>query len=1274
MRGFLHTLLAPRRTAVILGVIAACVLVGLFGAWLFGPALAPLERRLLAILAIVLLWLGVEAVLFWFKRRANTRLLNGLQQVGKEASKAAGEPDELNDQLVEAFDILRSERIGRGLASDFAYALPWYLLIGPPASGKSALVTHSHLRMPVEQQVGRGGIPMQGHATRWWFTDEALLISAPILASAVAPGAAVPGAGQGADGAPGPAAPARDPWQGVLSFLTRYRPRRPLDGVLVAIPADELLNGLGPQRAAMIRARLLETMRVLSVRLQVYVIVTQCDRLIGFEEFFAGLDGETRKRAMGAALPARPGRNSAGGGAPEPQLRRMLDAGLAVVSRLLPFQTATERDVMRRARMMELPEQFALLADAATQFAGALASAGRFDRHMLLRGVFFTAVADAANAPTPLVDGWDARFARPVGLRVATGPSRLDVQTGLSRLDVQTALSRLDVQTALSRQEGAHGTERHDHAHGAAHPAGAHGGAHDAHDRCYFVQGLFQDVIFPQAGLADRNPRAERRTAAIYLGAYALCLLGLLATGSLWLKDYASRQGLLEQFRTNLASQKTLVVNADPSAGLDAVMPLLDQARALADLAAKRTSLARQVGLRVLNINAARSAAIQNYHALLLSRLLPVLQRDLTQEINQALSTGAGVDTLRPLLSVYLMLGEPQHYAASTVSDWASQLISASYALQPQRRAAALAHLQTLLTLLPAPMTLDQNLVAQARGQLRQNPDADLIYARLKQESLHSTAARPLDVVGSLGNAGAQLLMLRSQAGLPVVVPALYTRDGFYQIFLKRAPELVANAGASDWVMGGSGAADPGVSKAVLQEVTDRYVQDYIKQWQVVLSQMSLHALPDMASLVSGLQTLSGPDSPLIQFIQLVKAQTDLGLPPTPPSLVGQVTATATKAAGKAGGAAAGAAAGQAAQSAAAQVIAPAANPLGLANWPGDTIRAPFTPLQALVNAPTAGGQAPVLQVQDTLVAAYGVVSGIASAQSPGVAAQQAAAKVISGQGGDPLIGLRVQAATLPKPIDGIFRALYQNIWSTLLQMTREQIQANWARDVAPACEAQISRRYPFVQSGNQSTSVDVALQDFSNFFGRNGVMDSFVNTNLVPFTTPGANGVLTQSSQSGLSLGLSAQSLDQINRARRFRDLFFDTSGNLQLQFSLVPVYLDPRAVSAVLSIDQTKLNYRHQPPQSVQFKWPPVNAAGSASLVITTVDGQTHEVEDNGPWSVFRLLGAAQRSTPGGSNQLLYTFTLDGLRASFGLRANSVVNPFSSDDFMEFRCVPRL
>ncbi|MBS0558696.1 MAG: type VI secretion system membrane subunit TssM [Proteobacteria bacterium] len=912
-------------------------------------------------------------------------------------------------------------------------------------------------------------------------------------------------------------------------------------------------------------------------------------------------------------LPVQPARDRLARGAPlEQQLRRLLAANLAALTRLLPFQAAAERDVARRARMMALPEQLAAVGEEAAGFAGALSAAGRFDQQMLLRGVFLTAAGSDVE-PAPVHDAWEARFAVPLGLRVAGTPVRDPV-----------------------RAEG---------------------------DPCFFVHGLFRDVIFPQAGLVGRNPRAERRIAAVFLGAYALCILTLLITGWIWIRDYQSRQALLGRMRDSAAVEKTLLANADPNGGLAAVLPLLDQARATARLAGVRDSLARDLGLSPLNIEAARAAATESYRTLLLSRLLPLLQRDLAGQLRRAAESGAGAGTLRPLLTVYLMLGDPAHYARGPVAAWANQWIDSNFALAPDRRNAATEHLQTLLSLLPAPVALDGALVSEVRSRLRQSPDADLIYARLKQEALRGDVAQPLDVVGSLGPAAAQLLMLRSQAGLPVTVPALTTRDGFYRIFIKRAPELVRVLDANDWVMGPDGDTDPAVAGAVLQQVSDLYVNDYVKQWQAVLSQLSLQALPDMPSLTSGLQTLSGPDSPLVQFIQLVKTQTDLGVPTAPPTVADKAAA----AAGKEGGTVVE----QAVQAAASKLSA-GSGAFGAAAWPGDAIRKPFLPLQALVSASSSGGQPPVLRVQDTLVAAYGVISGIASAQDPGLAAQQAAAKVISGQGADPLIGLRVQAATLPRPIDGIFRALYQSTWSVLLRMTREQIQATWARSVAPVCENSIGRRYPF--GGADAAGVDVTLQDFSNFFGRNGVIDSFINNDLAPFTTPGPSGTLTLSAQNGLSLGLSAQAMDQINRARRIRDLFFGAAGNPQLDFAMVPAYLDPRAVSAVLSVDQTRLDYRHQPPRMTQFQWPPVNTAGAASLVLTAVDGQTPELHATGPWAIFRLLGQAQRSTPGGNTPLLYSFNLSGYQASFGLRASSVVNPFATDDFMEFRCVPRL
>ena len=1198
MMSLMRSMLSMRRLGVLVGVVAACLLIWFFGERLFGAVLASVNARLLSIAAIILIWFAIEAVSFWRRRRVNAKMLDRLkgdQAVSPVGANMAAQ-EEMREQFDKVFELLRSEKIGRGLGQDFLYALPFYLLIGRQSAGKSSLVARSGLRMPIDDRLGTGSLSMQvsGHRTRWWFAEEGLLITTSI-ADDDQPEAQGGGAAT---------------WNGLLAFLSKYRPRRPLDGIVVVVDIDALLTGQGQRLAADLRARLQDAMRTFSIRLPIYVVVSKCDHLPGFDDAFWSLDETQRARAIGTLLPIDQDRARN----VEEVLRRELPASLNAVTRLVPFVAATERDPARRALIVGLPEQLAAAVAATIAFTVELMRPGSRDRLPMLRGVFFTASGSLEPTDARLVDGWDGRFSRPMGLSLRSARATLPT---------------------------------------------AGGGA----DRSYFVTGLFRECIFAEAGLAGRNPKVERRMAMVHAAGYIACLIGLVVSCLLWLAEARVHEARLDLFRQGAASEQALVRSLAPSSGTDGLQPLLDEARHLALLNPSAIAIERFVGFAPLDIANARDAARRAYERILTTRYLPALLDQLRGQLRQAASTGADTGTIRSLLAVYLMMRDPEHYSQQDVAAWGAGVIDATYALDPQRKAEALDHLTSLLELMPQPVSLDQTVIDNARALLRQRPDAERIYAQLRNLALNSSDAAPINVVEALGTAGSQLLMLRSQAGLPVTVPAFYTRDGFYKIFVPLAPRLTLDAGNTDWVMGRADEGNPTERAQLLSQVSDAYVRDYVKIWQSIIVQMSLRELPDLPSVVSGLQTLAGPDSPLIQFVQLVTTNTDLPVPAPAPggTILGQVEKAAT-----------GAGAPASVQSVLASVGSqPGGNPLNTQTWPGDQIRAPFATLQGLIA--NRDGRTPALRIQDSFTAAYGVMSGIASSQDPDAAAQQIAATVISGKAGDPLIGLRVQAVSLPRPVDGIIRDLYQNIWRVLLQMTRNRIQAVWSKSVAPVCEQSISRRFPFVDSADPTT-LDVGLRDFADFFAPRGVMDMFVTDNLTDFTTPGRDGTLILSSQGGLALDLSRDALSQINRARRIRDLFFDTNGNLAVAFSLTPSYLDPRVLSASFVVGQSSLIYRHEPPRPGAFRWPSPDGSDGASLTLTMTDGQTPATQVSGPWALFRLLRSAGPAANGGGDRLNLTFQFGDVKVSYALRAGSVVNPFSSRDLQEFRCVPRL
>src|SRR5690606_3136694 len=124
----------------------------------------------------------------------------------------------------------------------------------------------------------------------WWFTNEAVLIdtagryttqdSHKVLDSSS--------------------------WEGFLSLLKKNRPRRPINGAIVAISLQDILLQSEEERlihAKTIRSRLDELVDKLEIRFPIYVIFTKTDLISGFSEFFEDLAREDREQVWGVSLP-----------------------------------------------------------------------------------------------------------------------------------------------------------------------------------------------------------------------------------------------------------------------------------------------------------------------------------------------------------------------------------------------------------------------------------------------------------------------------------------------------------------------------------------------------------------------------------------------------------------------------------------------------------------------------------------------------------------------------------------------------------------------------------------------------------------------------------------------------------------------------------------------------------------------------------------------------------------------------------------------------------
>ncbi len=152
------------------------------------------------------------------------------------------------------------------------------MMLGEAGAGKTTLLQNTGLNMPL------GAFADERSARRqdlsWGLFDEGVVLDV---------------AGRFILGPGGRAADERG-WKDLLRLLQGARPERPVDGVIVAIPAsDFILSGdrdamdeqveLIKRKASVIYDRLREAQKTLGMCFPVYVIVTKCDAIEGYRSF-----------------------------------------------------------------------------------------------------------------------------------------------------------------------------------------------------------------------------------------------------------------------------------------------------------------------------------------------------------------------------------------------------------------------------------------------------------------------------------------------------------------------------------------------------------------------------------------------------------------------------------------------------------------------------------------------------------------------------------------------------------------------------------------------------------------------------------------------------------------------------------------------------------------------------------------------------------------------------------------------------------------------------
>lgn len=497
--------------------------------------------RWIPTLATLLVGLVILLVVGFAKlreRRAARELEKALErQAAHDAATAR--PDlqheiaEMQAEFQKAVAALKASKKGGKKA---LYALPWYAIIGPPGSGKSTALRNSGLQFPYLSASG-GGVRGLGGTRNcdWWMTNEGVILDT-----------AGRWTHQKED---------QGEWFGFLDLTKRYRPKRPLNGVIAAVSVGDLGGAREDtviELARTIRERIDEVQDRLRMSLPVYVLFTKCDLIPGFVETFGDMDKRERGQIWGFTRPLARAAESPGA-----YFKQKFDE----LVRQLQFRSykrmSEERKIANREMIYTFPQQLAVLGPNLQEFVHQLFLENVFKETPHIRGVYFTSGTQEGRPIDRLMTAMAEAFGQP------------------------------DVPLPAPQVES----------------------------KSYFLRDMFTAVVFPDATVATRSPeeirRQRRRThlsaAAVFL--LAVAISGLPAVGWAANRAYlADTEEIIERTRRVTAAEdvggeplRSGTLGGGPSRGeplrADALEPLKARALELEAYAREGPPLHMQLGM-----------------------------------------------------------------------------------------------------------------------------------------------------------------------------------------------------------------------------------------------------------------------------------------------------------------------------------------------------------------------------------------------------------------------------------------------------------------------------------------------------------------------------------------------------------------------------------------------------------------------------------------------------------------------------------------------------
>ncbi|OOS06119.1 type VI secretion system protein ImpL [Moraxella cuniculi DSM 21768] len=818
-------LIGSRALWVFLGALGLSLLIWFFGALLAVGDVRPFANtyvRFIAAIGVFLIWFTRFAIRQIRQSRQNAALVKEIQVAQEPMLKHVNKDSEMSRQFAEIDRVLKNAKfskskvplLGKFTDGQYLYQMPWYVVLGAAGSGKTTALKQSGLNFPLESSFGSSISGLAG--TRdcdWFLTDDAVLLDTAGRLSL-----------HGSDNE-------HDTydWQEFINLLKRYRPKQPINGVILTVGVDDLLNTKTDfkQLAYELRKRIHEMSSSLEINFPVYLMITKFDMLKGFSDFFGGLSEEQRKQSLGFDF--TPLEMTVGSevliGYVSKQLQEIQEgidaASIKVLSEL--------NDLDAKDAAFVFSSEFEHLSENLLTLFRELYKTSKFENPISWRGIYFTSATQQGEVIDPVFE----------------------------HISPDLALNKKYV----ASQE-----------------------LHSSMPKSFFLQEFFEHRVFGEANLASENKKWSIKKLAMYWLGLALLILLAGALFIAMINSYLRNSRYLDSVSEQTTKLQKTANDMTASGNFLARVEFADSVKRLhinpdvPDI--NNPKLSYRFGLyQAKDMSMVTQSA---YQRLLQDDVMPLVSKEIDgilRESNMSQSYG-----MYNALKAYLMLFDKKHYDPEFLNAWASQYFlqrSSQYSdAQRDKIKEALGYILSQKNLVPN-ITYDAKIVESKRSELANLNISDMIVAAAFSRVGEYENKIPGISLESMGGKQTKLVFLR-HSGKPLTanIHPFYTKKAYTEHVLPDLIKYSVQFHQEEWVLGGYSSIRMSETDTLI-EAHDAYLDLYVKAWKDYIGDIRLKQPKSIKEARDITKILSDQNnSPLANIIKGVSGQTSLNVLP----------------------------------------------------------------------------------------------------------------------------------------------------------------------------------------------------------------------------------------------------------------------------------------------------------------------------------------------------------------------------------------------------------